>query len=394
MGKTMLGMKGNEPGWLNKMRIEGMEAYSSTPLPTQFDEGYRYTSLDGFNEGMIEHREKAEIELKGKVEDGVIFMPLEKALAKHEELIKKYILRGSEAKDKFVSLNTALWDSGVFLYVPENVAVKEPLSAAFSIGASSFTHTLIIIENGASVNYCEEFSSAEAKREIMNSGVAEVYVGNNAECTFSSFQSLAKNVWDFSYKYCVLARDARFSWNIGCFGGKLSRVRQDTIFRGEGSGSETVGVFFGTSGQHIDITTNAHHTVAGTTNRILAKGVMAGNGTSVYRGMIRIEKAAQKTDSYLANNILLLSEKALANSIPGLKIDANDVKASHGATVGQIDEEQVFYLMARGLPRKEAEMLIVKGFFDPAISKIRDEGMRERYFESVERMMMEDAQGI
>jgi len=192
----------------------------------------------------------------------------------------------------------------------------------------------------------------------------------------------------------VLARDARFSWNIGCFGGKLSRVRQDTIFRGEGSGSETVGVFFGTSGQHIDITTNAHHTVAGTTNRILAKGVMAGNGTSVYRGMIRIEKAAQKTDSYLANNILLLSEKALANSIPGLKIDANDVKASHGATVGQIDEEQVFYLMARGLPRKEAEMLIVKGFFDPAISKIRDEGMRERYFESVERMMMEDAQGI
>ncbi|MBI2130155.1 SufD family Fe-S cluster assembly protein [Candidatus Woesearchaeota archaeon] len=155
-------------------------------------------------------------------------------------------------------------------------------------------------------------------------------------------------------------------------------MRIDTLFNGEGSQSENLGVFVGRSREHIDITTNVYHNTAHTTNNIMVDGILKDSSSSVYRGLIRIEKAGQQTNSYLSNHILKIGEKSLGNSIPALEIEANDVKASHGATVGQVSEEHLFYLMSRGLTREDAENMIVQGFLEPIISKIPSEELREK----------------
>ena len=175
-----------------------------------------------------------------------------------------------------------------------------------------------------------------------------------------------------------MERNSAISWVSGCFGGKLNRLVIDTIFSGQGSQANNLGIFLGKGKEHIDFTTNMHHNTENTTNDVLVDGMLRDESSSVYRGLIKIPKEGQKTNSYLANHILKLGEKTLANSIPSLKIDANDVKASHGATVGQIDEEHLFYLMSRGLSRDEAERLIIEGFFEPVIQKIPLEELRER----------------
>ena len=158
----------------------------------------------------------------------------------------------------------------------------------------------------------------------------------------------------------------------------MSSAIIDTYFAGKGSNCSNIGVFLGKNDEHTDITTNAHHLEENTTNDIMMNGILKDKSSSVYRGLILIDKIAQKTNSYLSNHILKLGDKTLANSIPSLKIDANDVKASHGATVGQINEEHLFYIMARGLSREQAEFLIIEGFFEPIIQKIPNEEIRDK----------------
>ena len=166
---------------------------------------------------------------------------------------------------------------------------------------------------------------------------------------------------------------------VGKFGGKINRLRVDTLFNGPGGNATNLGVMIGKNRQHLDCTTNAYHNVPNTTNDIVANAIMMDNSSSIYRGLIKIAKEAQGTNSFLSNNVLKLSEKAVANSIPALEIDANEVKASHGATIGQIDEEQLFYLRSRGLSQIDAERLIVEGFFEPIIHKITDEKVQEKF---------------
>ena len=205
----------------------------------------------------------------------------------------------------------------------------------------------------------------------------EIFAGENSVVNIVSVQKCGSDAKIFSFKEAVLSKDATVNMIFGSFGGSFHRLKSGTLLCGEGSNSEVLCGFKSSGKQHIDFTVNCNHAVPHTRNNIFAKGTVTDNSTSVFRGMIKVEKDAQQTDSYLSDHTLILSDKALANSIPSLQIEANDVKASHGATVGQIDEEQLFYLMTRGLSREQSEHLIVSGFFEPLIDRIVDKEHRE-----------------
>jgi len=296
------------------------------------------------------------------------------------KVARDYYFRNTKIdKDKFAALSAAYFDNGIFLYVPKNVEIEEPIKLNFNFdGKCSILHNIIVAESNSKLDFIEEYSNKEAGQEQLNACVTEVFANQDSKINFYHVDNWTKNVYNFTNIVGTLDRNADVNWISGCFGGKLNRLRIDTIFNGQGSQCNNLGVFLGKGKEHIDFTTNAYHKTENTTNDILVDGILKDESTSVYRGLIRIERAAQKTNSYLANHILKIGEKTLANSIPSLKIDANDVKASHGATVGQINEEHLFYLMARGLSRAEAEKMIVEGFFEPVIQKIPLEELREK----------------
>ena len=371
-------------------RKEGaLEIFNTIPMPKEKEEGWRYTEIEKLNlEKFLLSAAKTKIfatELSADLKaQGVIFTDINTALDNYPAA-QNYFLKGMEiSKDKFLALNAAFFGSGIFLYVPKNVEIAEPLRANFHLeGQSSVVHNLVILEQNSKVDFIEQYSNQEDGQEQLNSSVTEVFANPNSKINFYHLNSWAENVNNFTNIAGTADRDSNISWISGCFGGKLNRIKIDTNFNGQGSSCKNIGIFLGKGKEHIDFTTNVHHNVENTTNNILVDGILKDESSSVYRGLIRIPKEGQKTFSYLENHILKLGSKTLANSIPSLKIDANDVKASHGATVGQIDDEQIFYLMARGLPRHEAEKLIVDGFFEPVIQKIPSEELREKIREMV-----------
>jgi len=252
-------------------------------------------------------------------------------------------------------------------------------------GMNSILHNLIVVESNVQLDFIEQYSNRETAGEQLNSCITEVFANTNSKINFYHINNWANNVYSFTNLIGTADRNASINWVSGCFGGKLNRIRIDTNFNGQGSQCSNIGIFLGKRKEHIDFTTNVYHNAENTINDILVDGILKDESSSVYRGLIRIPKEGQKTNSYLANHILKLGDKTLANSIPSLKIDANDVKASHGATVGQIDEEHLFYLMARGLSRQEAEKLIVEGFFEPVINKVPSEELKEKIRELVRK---------
>ncbi|MBI2676163.1 MAG: Fe-S cluster assembly protein SufD [Candidatus Aenigmarchaeota archaeon] len=376
--------RNKEPEWLAKLRRGSFETFESLPMPTMKDEEYKYTDLKEIDLSKIEAAWKpSEVKFEFDKENetnGLIVTDMRAALEKHGRLVEKYFMKADTKQDKFVSLQQAFWTNGVFVYVPEGMAV-ERLACEFS----GICRNLIILEENSRLNYFENRGNGN----IFSADFTEIYLHDNSKLDFVFYQNLPETVFDFSAKAAALQNDASVDWIFGLFGGKLNKLKIETFFRGKGSSSTTNGVFFGHKSQHFAIDTNAYHIAEHTANNILVKGVMAGESSSVYRGLIKIEKQAQQTDSYLADHTLLLSEKALANSIPSLKIDANDVRATHGATVSKIDDEQLFYLMSRGLGRKEAEMLIVKGFFENVLERLGDKEIKAMVAKVIEERMLE-----
>ena len=230
-----------------------------------------------------------------------------------------------------------------------------------------------------SINYIEEHDSEDFKEICLRNDAVEIFAGQNSKIKFYNFQNWKNNVMNFSNWKAKLAKDAKVNWVFGQFGGKFSRIKTDTLFDGQGAESRNYGVFYGSKNQHFDITTNVNHNVPNTTGNILVKGVLDDSSNAVYRGKITILKDAQQTNSYLADHSLILSDNAISHSIPSLEIDANDVKASHGATLGKPDEEEIFYLMSRGLKRSSAEIQVILGFFAPVTELIPFNDLKERF---------------
>lgn len=368
-------MPEEEPLWLKNRRRDFSKKFSELPAPTPKDEEWRYTNLKIDFENLVLDK-KIDMKIDGK---GAFVKELNEVID-NEKVEKFFGKTNLNMTDKIVNFTESIWSDGVFAEI-ENEGIIE---IKFSPQTNQSSRSLIIVKPNAKAKIFEYLENSSADFFANNT---EVIAMENSQVDYFIFQNF-RNENNFLLKRALCERNAKINWHFGYFGGSMSRLKIETVFAGNGSSSENYGIFSGKEGQHFDITTVAHHLVQQTSNNILTKGVLKDKSTSVYRGLIKIEKEAQKTDSYLGDHTLLLSEKALANSIPSLKIDANDVRATHGATVGQVDRDQLFYLTSRGLDEKEAEMLLVQGFLEAVVSKFSDENFRKIIQKNIERRIL------
>jgi FeS assembly protein SufD len=324
---------------------------------------------------------------------GVILTDLDSAVRDYSELVQQYFMTSCVPVNstKYTALHAAFWSGGVFLYIPKGVEIEDPILAQIWIDApasATFAHTLIIAEEMSNVRYVEEHSSAfDGDEPSLLDGVVEVYVKNAAHVEFSNMQDLGQNVWSITNKNAVHEKDGSTTWVLADLGSKVMLSNIGMGLTGSGSVGELVGVFFTDHDQRYSINTLSDHASTATNAETLVKGVLTDESRVEFIGMIRVQPKAQQTASFLSDHTLLLSDKCRAESIPSLEIGANEVSASHGATTGKIDEEQLFYLMVRGIGREEAERIIVQGFFEPVLQRIPLENLRNRLRRSIVRRM-------
>ncbi len=323
---------------------------------------------------------------------GVVFTDLRTAQAQHPELLEKVIgkvVRPGEGK--FAAMAAALAQNGLLLYVPRGVRVEQPLHSLLwgaGEGLAHFSHLLVHLEEGAAVTYVHEAASPEGSLQAaLHAGIVELYVGPGAALTFVELQSWGENIYNFSHERARVDRDGTLDWVFGAVGSHLTKNFSDLELAGPGSVGKMSGFYFTDHDQHLDHDTQQNHLAPHTTSDLLFKGALLDHSRSVWQGMIYVAPGAAKTDGYQANRNLVLSEHARADSIPGLEILADDVRCTHGATVGRLDEEPVFYLLSRGIPRRMAERLIVEGFFDPIMQRIPFEGVRARFQAAIQKKM-------
>jgi len=302
--------------------------------------------------------------------------------------VQKYL--GSEAvspsNGKFAALNSALWQGGVFLYIPKNVEVEHPFQTALILegeGSAIFPRTLIVAEQSANVTYIEESISHGEHGQALNAGVVEIYANPGAQVRYVDVQRWGEDVYNFNVKRSVGRNDSTIIWETGQLGGRLTKSYFDSELPGNGSSMEFNGVYFMRGKQHLDIDSLIHHIGTSTGGDLLLHGAVQDKARSIFTGLIKIEPTGQQTNSYLKNENLILTPSARADAIPTLEIDANDVRASHGATIGKIDEEYIFYLMSRGIPRNTAVRMVVEGFFHKVFDRMYNERVREKLFNTV-----------
>ncbi len=335
----------------------------------------------------------AKIELDEKLaQKGVIFTDLLTAEQKHPDLLAKMIGKTVNVEEgKFAALAGAFAQNGVVLYVPKGVIVEAPLhSVLWGPGANlaHVSHILVLVDEGASVTYVHEAASPDdMAANSMHAGLVEIQVLQDASLKFVELQSWGRHVWNFSHERIRVERGGNLDWIFGAIGSRLTKNFSELDLAGEGATGRMSGFYFTDGNQHLDHDTQQNHLAPHTTSDLLFKGALKGKSRSVWQGMIYVAPDAQKTDGYQANRNLVLSDGARANSIPGLEILADDVRCTHGATVGKLEQEPLFYLKSRGIPQAEAEKIVVEGFFDPIFQRIPFEGVRERFQEYIANKM-------
>jgi Fe-S cluster assembly protein SufD len=370
-----------------------LERYRALPLPTTADEHWRFTDLAGFDpdawtgNGDVDGgvpESMLELDTAGIAHAGESGLSIEPAPAgvRFEPLTDDHPLLHSLVgwDEKFAAHNAAMWQHGLLVHVPEDVVVEKPLYVRVvnAVPASSlFWRLLVVAEAGSRFTVIEEHASTSPDLAGYSNTAAEIIVRDTAKVEYVSLQNLSRGTWHFASNHATVGRDAELDWVAGGFGSAKGKVRIQNDLSGPGATSRVTGAYFADGTQHLDYDTFQEHIAPHTTSDFAFKGALRDSASAVWRGMIRVEKEAQKTNAYQENRNLLLSKTAHADSIPGLEILANDVRCTHGATLGQVDREQLFYLMARGLPRAEAERLIVRGFFQDVLDRIELVPVRE-----------------
>ncbi len=410
-----------EPEWMRKKRLEAWQAAEALPIPTTSDEAWRRTdirslswetamqlpgeggSLDDvpaelyapligekqggllvFSNGYLVRAELSDA-LASK---GVIFTDLGTAVHEHSDLLRRYLMTEAvpHDEDKIAALSAALWTHGVFLYVPRGVEADLPLHSVEYAPAPTMTgtHILVVLEEGATATYLHECASPQLEGQALHLGATELLVGKNAHLRYVSLQNWGEHTYRFGHQRGRVAQSGHLDWVVGEMGTRLTKVFQTLDLDGDDSFGRMSGLYFTHGHQHIDLDTQQNHHALRTTSDLLFKGALRENSRSVWQGMIVVDPGAQQTDGFQANRNLLLDRRARADSIPGLEIKADDVRCTHAATVGKVDETEVFYLMSRGIPRVEAIKLIVQGFFDPVMQRIPFQEVRERLSAAIE----------
>lgn len=321
------------------------------------------------------------------VRRGVVFTDWRTAARDHPDLLRRLaggLVRAEE--DKFAALAAALAQDGVLLYIPKGVQVERPLHSILwgpGAGLAYFSHVLIWLDEDSAATYVHEMASPEETSDSFHAGLVEVMVGAGARLTFVEMQAWGRHVWNVSHARANVAPQGALDWVFGATGSRLSKAFATLDLVGEGASGRMSGFYFADGTQHLDYDTRQNHLAPHTTSDLLFKGALTDAARSVWRGMIYVAPGAQKTDGYQANRNLLLSPQARADSIPGLEICADDVRCTHGATVGKLEEEPLFYLRTRGIPPQEAERLMVEGFFEQIMQRIPLEGVRLRFQRAV-----------
>jgi len=414
------------PPVLRNYRSEAWKAYQDLPFPTLKDEAWRRTSLRDFDFGAVQlsHPDfsggKTSLNPFGVIpeklfkehstallspqgveinrsemllEAGVIFSNLEDAAENHPDLVEKILGKVITPEDgKFAAVTGAFAAQGIFIYVPKGVEVEEPLlGIAFTggEGTAHFFQTLIYLEEGSSLNYLQEtLSPFDQNNPSLAGENLEIYVGKNARLNITELQTYSDKVWSFGHKKALIERNGNLKWEIGALGSALSKHFVSVDLIGQGAEARVSGMFFADQDQHLSFNTLQRHLAPRTTSDLLFKGALKGNGRSVWRGMIYVAPGARHIDGYQANRNLVLDPSARSDSIPGLEILNNDVRCTHGSTVGKIDPEQLFYLLSRGIPRKEAEQLVIQGFFEDILSRFSLQEIGEELWQNIRTRLL------
>ena len=416
----------DEPAWLTQKRLHAWRTFEKLPMPTLRDEAWRYTDISDvriedflpyvpspdassegdlpeavqrlINEGeensalLVQHNSESaysriDEELARK---GVVFTDLHTALTENEDLVREHLFRlVPEDYDKFGALSAAAFSGGSFLYVPRGVDVEVPIQSYrwLDVVGSIMPRTLVVVEEGASVTYIDEYASAgEASEDpAFSNGAVELVVGERASLRYVSLQNWERNVLHFNTIRSETGKDSTINSLVVSLGSELSRTNVDAGLAAPGSDSEMLGLYFADSNQVLDHHTLQDHLAPNAHSDLLYKGALRDESLAVFSGLIRVEPGAQKTDAYQTNrNLILGTDDAMAVSLPRLEIQADDVKCSHGSTTGQVDDVELFYLMSRGIPRREAEKLVVFGFFGEVASRIPLRGLREKLERAIE----------
>ena len=375
------------------MRSEALARYRELPLPTTKDEHWRFTDLKGFDPeawsangaaGIASPQSLVDVDVAGtasvgeggiEIEGAPEGIRFERLTDEHERL---YSLVGWD--EKFAAHNAAMWTHGLLVHVPRGVVLDKPMYVRISNsveGGSLFWRLLIVAEPESRFSVIEEYASSSPELRAYTNAAVEIVVEQAAKVEYVSVQNLSRGTWHFASHHARVERDAELDWVAGGLGSAKGKIRIQNDLAGPGATSRVTGAYFADGEQHLDYDTFQEHMAPSTTSDFAFKGALRDTARTVWRGMIRVEEGAQKTNAYQENRNLLLSPTAHADSIPGLEILANDVRCTHGATLGQVDRDQLFYLMTRGLTRADAERLIVRGFFQDVLDRVELESVRD-----------------
>jgi Fe-S cluster assembly protein SufD len=313
-------------------------------------------------------------------------------MSEHAELVEKHLGSLVPADDYFVARNETQWTDGVLVYVPRNVVCDEAVKIKLDVdtaGTATYWRTLIVLEEGAQAEVWEDYTSASDDTDALLNTVVELAVGQNANLHYVATQDLSEKAWLFSSQRSEVQRDGKLDWAALGFGGGNGKVRMTTNLAGQGSEARVTGGYAGGNGQHLDYDTLQEHAAEDTVSDLAFRGVLADRSTAVWRGMIKVDEGAQRTDAFQECRNMLLSSDAHADAIPGLEILADDVACTHAAAVAQVDKDQLFYLNSRGLSDDASRSLVVEGFLQSLVERLGEGPVREEIATRIEERLEE-----
>lgn len=412
----------SEPAWFEELRLKALEHFHELPMPrpdktkidkwnfTQFEQhtvkSAPYTSLaelpeevkalvdlDAAKQNLYIQRNQTPAfislseDLKAK---GVVFTDIFTAAREHGDLLKKYYMTQAINADehRLTALHAAFVNGGAFLYVPKNIEIAEPIQAVFvhdNAEANLFNHVLVVAEDNSSLTYVENYISTVEESNTLANILTEVIANTNAKVQYGAVDTLAKGITTYVNRRGVTGRDSRIEWALGMMNEGNTISENTTNLLGDGSNGDTKTVVVGRGEQTQNFTTKVVHFGRHTIGNILNHGVVKDNATSIFNGIGKIEHGASKSDAEQTSRVLMLSEKARGDANPILLIDEDDVMAGHAASVGRVDPVQLYYLMSRGIPKKEAERLVIHGFLAPVVNQLPIEKVKQQLVEVIER---------
>jgi len=406
-----ISMEKNEPEWMLEHRLKSLRIYNEKPMPTwgadlselRVDEIIHYVrpntemsedwddvpeyikdtfdrlgipeaekkSLAGvgaqYDSEVVYHRMSEEL-----MKQGVIYTDIETAVKEHEEIVKEYFMKLITPNDhKFAALHGAVWSGGSFVYVPKGVHVEMPLQSYFRLnskGAGQFEHTMIIVEEGASLHFIEGCSAPKYSKQALHAGAVELFVKEGAKLRYSTIENWSRNMYNLNTKRCVVDKDGQIEWVSGSFGSKVSMLYPMSILRGERAKSEFTGISFASTGQYLDTGHKVVHAAPYTTSTVNSKSISKNGGTAFYRGMLKVTPNAHSVKSNVNCESLMLDNISKSDTVPIIELMNDNVDIGHEAKIGRISDETIFYLMSRGISEEEAKAMVVRGFVEP-ISK-------------------------